>query len=170
SAPAPNIQRKARLRISGGRRHVCAAALTTLACVSGETGSAVQFAIHDLPAVEASRVVCFAIFAAMQSRPIFLAVDSGEDLPEKRVGQAVEDDLAGAQANYSVHKGLRQHYIMDIDDRRQVTLRTDLPNQPHDLARGLGIETGGGLIDQEQLGVLLQSACDTHPLALTAGE
>src|SRR5262245_26263952 len=59
---------------------------------------------------------------------------------------------------------------MDIDDRRQVTLRTDLPNQPHDLARGLGIETGGGLIDQEQLGVLAQSACDIHLLALTVGE
>src|SRR5262249_60548055 len=102
----------------------------------------------------------------MQSRPIFLAVDAGGNRWRKRVGQAVEDDLAGAQANYSVHKGLRQHYIMDIDDRRQVTLRTDLPNQPHDLARGLGIETGGGVLGQEETrGLVPERGGATTPAA-----
>src|SRR3546814_9835765 len=42
--------------------------------------------------------------------------------------------------------------------------------QPHDLARGLGIERGGRLVHQQQLRPLRQGTADADALALTAGK
>src|SRR3546814_7496535 len=42
--------------------------------------------------------------------------------------------------------------------------------QPHDLARGLGIERGGRLVHQQQLRTLRQGTADADALALTAGK
>ncbi len=51
-----------------------------------------------------------------------------------------------------------------------LALRRELADEPHDLARGLRIEAGGGLVDQQQIGVLHQRARDADALALAAGE
>ena len=52
----------------------------------------------------------------------------------------------------------------------QLALGADLADQPHDLARRLGVEAGGRLIDEQELRVLLQGAGDADALALAAGE
>ena len=43
-------------------------------------------------------------------------------------------------------------------------------HQPHDLARGLRVEAGGRLVDQQQVRLLHQGAGDADALALAAGE
>lgn len=50
------------------------------------------------------------------------------------------------------------------------TLGADLAQQAHDLPRGLGVQAGGGLVDEQDLGLLRQRAGDADTLALAAGE
>src|SRR3546814_12993683 len=60
---------------------------------------------------------------------------------------------------------------MRISDWSSDVCSSDLfGDQPHDLARGLGIERGGRLVHQQQLRALRQSAADADPLPLAAGK
>src|SRR5690606_20377514 len=54
--------------------------------------------------------------------------------------------------------------------RRQLVLLGQLDEQPHDLARRLGVEAGRGLVDEQDVGVLQEGAGDADALALPAGE
>ena len=65
---------------------------------------------------------------------------------------------------------LRQRHVVDVDDGGELALGADLADQPHDLARGLGIEARGRLVDQQQVRLLLQRARDADALALAAGK
>ena len=85
-------------------------------------------------------------------------------------GRPVEDHLAGAQSDDALRELARQHHVVDVDDGGKITLLADLADQPHDLARGLGIEARRRLVDEEQFGILLERPGDTDTLALASGE
>jgi hypothetical protein len=59
---------------------------------------------------------------------------------------------------------------VDVDDHRNVAFARALGDQFHNLDRGLGIERGGRLVGEDQIGVLHQGAGDADTLALAAGE
>jgi hypothetical protein len=65
---------------------------------------------------------------------------------------------ARAQADDALHEHLCQRHVVDVDDGRQAALGAELADQAHDLAAGLGIERGGGFVDQQQARVLDQRA------------
>src|SRR5690554_8050010 len=52
----------------------------------------------------------------------------------------------------------------------QMAFGTQFTDQAHDLARGLGVEAGGGFVDQQQTRALNQGPGDADPLALATGE
>src|SRR5690554_7632385 len=52
----------------------------------------------------------------------------------------------------------------------QMAFGTQFTDKAHDLTRGLGVEAGGGFVDQQQAGALNQGPGDADPLALAAGE
>jgi hypothetical protein len=125
------------------------------------------------PAVVVARVVgVLAVFVGLADRggPVLLAVDLGEDLGGQVVGAAVEHHAAGLQADDAAHELLGQRDVVNVNDRRQAAFVADLHDEPHDLPRGLRIERGRRLVDQQQVGVLLQGAGDADTLALTAGQ
>jgi len=43
-------------------------------------------------------------------------------------------------------------------------------HQLDDLGTGLAVEVGGGFVGEHELRLARQCACDSHPLALTAGQ
>src|SRR5690554_2137289 len=67
-----------------------------------------------------------------------------------------------------MNEHLRQVDVVDIDDGRQPPLGADFADEPHDLARGLGVERSRRLVNQEQFGVLFEGSRDAYSLALTA--
>ncbi|ODS02032.1 hypothetical protein AUC71_02750 [Methyloceanibacter marginalis] len=80
------------------------------------------------------------------------------------------DDLPCAQADDAVDEHLGQQDVMQADDRWKRALAGDLADEPHDLPRRLRVERGGGLVDQQKFGVLLERPGDAHALPLAAGE
>ena len=59
---------------------------------------------------------------------------------------------------------------MNIDDGGEVALLAQLDDEPHDLARRLGVEGRRGFIHQKNFRVLHQGPANAHPLALAAGQ
>ena len=107
---------------------------------------------------------------ADRGRPVLLAIDLGQHLVGQALGRAVVDDLAELQPDDALGEHLGQQDVVDVDDRRQVPLAAKLADQAHDLPRGLGVEAGGRLVDQQQPGVLDQGPGDADPLPLPARE
>jgi len=80
------------------------------------------------------------------------------------------DDFACAQPD-DARDGLhRQRHVVDVDDRGESALAAQLEDEPHDLARCLGIEARRGLVHEQDVGVLDERAGDAHALALPARE
>ena len=67
-----------------------------------------------------------------------------------------------------VQNSSRQLDVVDVAQHRDMKLPRDLADQSHHLARDLGIETRGRLVDQQQLRVLDQRAGYADALALAA--
>ena len=115
-------------------------------------------------------VVAVLVDRTDRRRPVLLAVDPGQD----RVGQFVRapsnttspafrpmirrTKLWASATSWMLMMAGRPRSSPDLDD------------QPHDLPRGLGIERGGRLVDQQQVGVLRQGAGDADALALATGQ
>ena len=115
-------------------------------------------------------VVGVLVDLADRGRPVLLAVDLGQHLGGQPVGRPVIDDRAELQSDDPLGEHLRQHHVVDVDDRRELALRAQLLDQPHDLPRGLRIERGGRLVDQQQFRILDQRPADADALALAAGQ
>ena len=102
--------------------------------------------------------------------PLLFTVDGGQGGGIQGIGLAVENDTAGAQADDTIGKLLGQGDVVNIDNGCQMAFGTQFTDQAHDLARGLGVEAGGGFVDQQQTRALNQGPGDADPLALATGE
>ena len=69
-----------------------------------------------------------------------------------------------------VDEELRQGHVVDVDDGGELALVAELADQPHDLARGLGVQRGGGLVHQQKPRVLDQGPGNADALTLAAGK
>ena len=114
------------------------------------------------------RLVRVVIDFADRGRPVFLAVDFRQHLGGEAGRRAVINDLAKLQADDPLGEHLRQHDVVDVDDGRELALRAQFLDQPHDLTRRLRIERGRRLVHQKQIRVLDQRPADADPLSLAA--
>src|SRR3546814_10323810 len=139
---------------------------------SSQAGEAVALELQQVDLAPTFVVARVLVFVGLADRrlPVLLAVDLAEDLGRQAIGRAVVDHLAEAYPKYALIEHLRQHDVVDIDDGRKVPFFAEFGDQPHDLARGLGIERGGRLVHQQQLRALRQSAADADTLPLAAGK
>jgi hypothetical protein len=113
--------------------------------------------------------IVFIDFADGQT-PVLFAVDFGQRLLGDLPGGAFKHDFTIAQTDDAVGKGLGQGHVVDVDQCRGTPFLHQFHEQPHDLAAGFGVQAGGGLVHQQQIGRLHQRPCDTHPLPLSAGQ
>src|SRR6476661_63500 len=79
----------------------------------------------------------------------------------------VARDDAVLDENHAV--GKLRDVVLVRDQHDGVALAVQLVEQGHDLSAGLRIQVAGGLIGQDDGGLIDQSARDGHALALTAG-
>ncbi len=65
---------------------------------------------------------------------------------------------------------LRHAAVVRHDDEGRALLLVEIGQQRHDLVAGLGVEAAGGLVGQDQRGLIGQRARHGDPLALPAAE
>ena len=108
-----------------------------------------------------------AIFGPGAVAGVFAVAARSVGFIAKLVAEAIEDQCAGLEGHDAVGKGPRQRHVVDVDQRWRGTLGGQFADQPHDLARGLGVQARSGFVHQQQVGPLHQRPRNAHALALT---